>query len=516
MRTRYTVFIFLLFAGSLRAQLPVTAPTVDSLTPQKLRLLLDELQNGPLVRHGTVAFSVRRVRDGQPLFDYNGQRSVAPASTLKLVTTATALAVLGEGYTYRTYLEYDGVLKDSVLTGNVYLRGTGDPSLGSHRFADFSDSPTLLRTWREALLVAGIRRIEGSIIGDATAIRALPVPDTWSWGDMGNYYGAGASGLNFGENMYRVVFQPSRTVGQPAKILRTEPATPYLRLLNRVRTGPAGSGDEVTMYNAPYSTQAYLEGTVPAGVSTFGVRGSLPDPAFAAAFALLEYLNKTGVTVSGGAQSYGPGSITSYESPAAPPKRTLLHLHTSAPLVELARYTNHQSLNLYAEALLLTAGQTLAKAPVTTQEALERLTQFWRNKNVDLNGFRPKDGSGLSPVNGLTTNSMTSLLAAMTKEKAFVMFYESIPVAGESGTVRSLARSTAAAGNLRAKSGTIEGVRAYAGYATAADGELLGFAITVNRYQPGTLNAVMSYVERALALLPEWNKTASPATPSTE
>ncbi|GAB3938948.1 D-alanyl-D-alanine carboxypeptidase/D-alanyl-D-alanine endopeptidase [Larkinella terrae] len=464
------------------------------------------MQTSSFVRNGTVALSVRRVRDGATLLDYNAQLSLPSASTLKLVTTATALAVLGDNYTFRTVLEHDGTIKDSVLNGNLYLRGSGDPSLGSNRFAEFADAPTLLRTWTEIVKSAGIKHIRGSVIGDATAIQSLPVPDTWVWGDMGNYYGAGASGLNFNENLYRAVFKPAKTVGIPAVLLRTEPAAPFLKLQNNVKTGPVGSGDEVIIYNAPFTPLVFLEGTVPAGVAEFGVKGSLPDPAYYTAFALQEQLTKTGVVITNQPLAIGPGRVlepTGSSTPAIVPeaKRTQLHLHTSVPLAELARLTNHQSINLYAESMLIVTGNALAKAPVTTEKAVQQLTRFWQSKGIDLSGFRPKDGSGLSTVGALTAANLTGILSAMTKEKSFLPFYDSIPVVGESGTVKNLARGTSAVGNIRAKSGTIEGVRAYAGYATSADGELMSFTILVNKYQPGSLKGVMGLLEQIMAQL---------------
>lgn len=481
-------------------------PFADSLALKRLQATINQLQTSSFVRNGTAALSVRRARDGVTLLDYNAQLSLPSASTLKLVTTATALAVLGENYTFRTVLEHDGIIQDSVLNGNLYIRGSGDPSLGSNRFAEFADAPTLLRTWTDIVRSAGIKHIRGSVIGDASVIQSLPVPNTWVWGDMGNYYGAGVSGLNFNENLYRAVFKPAKTVGLPAGLLRTEPATPFLKLQNNVKTGPAGSGDEVIIYNAPYTPQVFLEGTVPAGVAEFGVKGSVPDPAFFTAFALHEQLTKAGIFVNNLPQSISPSRNTEPVQSGTPPlvpvaKRTQIQLHTSVPLAELARLTNHQSINLYAESMLILAGNALAKVPVGTEKAIQEMTRFWQSKGIDVSGFRPKDGSGLSPVGALTAANLTGILATMSKEKSFLPFYDSIPVVGESGTVKNLARGSSAVGNVRAKSGTIEGVRAYAGYATSADGELLSFTVLVNKYNPGSLKGVMGFLEQILAQL---------------
>ena len=158
--------------------------------------------------------------------------------------------------------------------------------------------------------------------------------------------------------------------------------------------------------------------------------------------------------------------------------------------------TNYQSINLYAEALLRTTALALDKSTRSTDASIAVLTQFWKKKGVDLDGFRIRDGSGLSAVGSLTADNMTGILSAMSREKTFQPFYETIPVVGQTGTVRSLARGTTAAGNIRAKSGSIEGVRAYAGYFKAADGEPMSFCILVNKFTTGQNRTVTTELEK--------------------
>ena len=484
-------------------------PPADSLANQRILVFLDQLQNGPLVRNGTVGVSVRRVRDGESLIGYNSRQSLSSASTLKLITTATALATLGPNYTYTTTLEYDGFIRDSVLTGNLYLRGSGDPSLGSWRFSGYPEANTLLQIWSDAVRKAGIKRIDGTIIGDAALYDDLPTPDTWPWGDLGNYYGAGLSALNFNENLYRVVFRPGKSVGTPATVLRTEPPLPYLTLNNQVVTDAAGTGDQVNIYGAPFAGQQWLTGKVPMGVSEFEVKGSLPDPAHYVAFALQEQLKQDGVSISTTAVSVRPGQpwpgqiTTGRPDAKAVPKRIQLHQYKSPVLVEIAQQTNFQSINLYAEALLRTAARQLNPKTQNVRDGVTAVENFWRTKGVNLDGFRVRDGSGLSTVGSLTADNMTGILAVMGREKAFPQFYETIPIVGQTGTVRSMARNTAAAGNVRAKSGTIEGVRAYAGYFTAKDGELLCFSMMINKYTPGQNRAISAQLEQLMVLLVE-------------
>lgn len=474
-----------------------SAAPADSLTVQRLLTLLDQIQASPAVRSGTVGLSVRRTRDGQCLVDYNAGQSLATASTLKLITTATALAVLGPDYTYTTPLEYDGTIRDSILTGNLYVRGTGDPALGADRFPDYADTPTLLNTWSKAVRAAGIKLIQGSVVGDGSLYAGQPTPDTWPWSDLGNYYGAGLHALNINENLYRVFFRPGKFIGSPAPVLRTEPPLPYLTFSNRVTTDAANTGDQVNIYTAPFASQSDLTGEVPAGVNEFAVKGALPDPAYTVAFALHDRLTRDSITVSSPPLVYHLGNL-----PKTGQKRTKLMESKSPTLADVVQQTNFQSINLYAEGLLRTTALALNKTADTFAESVKAVEQYWRGKGVDLDGFRPKDGSGLSTVGTITPDNMTGILAAMTKEKAFVPFFESIPVVGQSGTVRNLARNTPAAGNVRAKSGSIEGVRAYAGYFTASNGELMCFSVMVNRITPGQTRAVVVQLEKILALLP--------------
>lgn len=464
----------------------------DSVAIQRLLRQLDTFQASPAFRFGTVALSVRRVRDGQELINYNAGKSLPSASTLKLITTATALSVLGPAYVYTTTLEYDGTIKDSVLTGNLYIRGTGDPSLGSGRFPGYPGLPALLKNWSAAVRVAGIRRVQGTVVGDASLYDDLTTPDTWPFGDLGNYYGASLSALNVNENLYRVFFKPGQAVGAAATVLRFEPAVPYLNFRNTVTTDAANTGDQVSIYGAPFQTQQWLTGKVPLG-EPFPVKGSLPDPAYFAAYALQQQLLQENIAVASPPTSIGGGLVS---ATGLTDTRTLLASYTSPPLFDLVRETNFQSINLYAEALLRTTALRLDKTTRSTDASIDALTLFWKRKGVNLDGFRIRDGSGLSAMGALTAGNMTGILSTMGRDSAFGAFYATIPVVGQTGTVRSLARGTAAAGKIRAKSGSIEGVRAYAGYFTTTNGEPMSFCVLVNKFTPGQNRAITTGLEQ--------------------
>lgn len=473
--------LFLLLSGfRLAAASPPDGSPPDSLRRAGFLVRLDSLQQSAFVGSGTVSASVRSLRTGQPVVDFNARRAVSPASTMKLLTTATAFVVLGDSFRYQTTLEHDGFRRNDTLHGNLWLRGTGDPALGSNRFKGFPEYRVLLSTWTAAVQKTGIRVVTGAVIADGSFFEENTTPGTWTWDDLGNYYGAGASGLNVNENSYRVIFQPAANLLDPAPVLRTEPALPGTQLLNRVKTDAAGTGDQVTIYAGPFGDRIFLDGYVPAGRAEFAVRGSIPDPPHWAAQALDRQLRAAGITLAGTPTTYyrleTRTPVDSLRGPTA-----VLHTQASPTLRELARECNFQSINLYAEAFFKTVGVRM-KAGKTTRAGITALKRVWGGRGVNVADLRIQDGSGLSPQGKLTAEALTGVLLAMSREPTYEAFRQTIPVLGVSGTVKNLGRGTQAAGNVRAKSGSIGGVRAYAGYFTSAAGEPMAFAFFLNDY----------------------------------
>lgn len=485
---------FLLFLFLLSGP-PGSARQLDSLGLGRLSDAVVELQNSELLRNGTLAFCLKSTRDGRTILGLNQQQSLPSASTLKLVSTATVLSLLGGDHTYKTYLEYDGQIVRDTLRGNLYLRGTGDPSLGSGRFPGYPGVPELLNRWTTTVRKAGIRYIQGQVVADPTCFDDKSLADTWVWGDLGNYYGASVMGLNFGENLYQASFRAGRDVGDPATLLGIEPGLPYLKITNLVTTGEAGSGDQVYIYTSPLGDAVRLTGTVPRGAASFGVKGAVPNPAFAAAFGLANALKAGTVGVAG-----DPGVLSA--SGAVVPPRTVLDQYSSPTLRELCQQTNWWSINLYADAFLKTSGQRLV-GKAAFDDAVRAEATYWRTKGADMRGFYVKDGSGLSPTGSLTAQNLTDVLHAAAQDKTFADFYNSIAVLGQTGTVRNIGKGTKAAGSVRAKSGSIEGTRAYAGYVVTQEGERLSFAMIAHKYLPDASGEVSRALRELLVLLGE-------------
>ncbi len=476
---------------------PLQAQTIDSLALDRLSDAVVELQNAELMRNGVFAFCLKSTQSGRTILGINQEQSVPSASTLKLVSTATTLSVLGGDYTYPTYLEYDGQIVRDTLRGDLYLRGTGDPSLGSDndRFEGVPNGDQLLNRWTVAIRRAGIRYVQGQVVGDPTIFDDKNLADTWVWGDLGNYYGAGVQGLNFRENLYHISFKAGRNVGDPAEVVKLEPDLSYLKIENRVTTGEAGSGDQVYIYASPLGEQILLTGTVPRGATSFTVKGAMPRPAYSAAFELTRALRAAGVGIA------GAGDVLPKSSAVAAP-RTVIDQYSSPTLRNLVQQTNFWSINLYADAFLKIVGVKLNSKP-DFDDAVEAEADYWRKKGADMRGFFVKDGSGLSPTGSLTAQNLTDVLNAATVDKNFKDFYESIAILGETGTVRNIGKRTKAAGNVRAKSGSIGGTRAYAGYVTTKAGERLSFTMIAHKYLPDGSRTVSLRLRELLILLGE-------------
>jgi D-alanyl-D-alanine carboxypeptidase/D-alanyl-D-alanine-endopeptidase (penicillin-binding protein 4) len=480
----------------------IKSQSADSLkiisSKEVIQRKIDSLANSPFLENGYLGISIKSVNSDKNIVAHNPKKSLHPASTMKLISTATALMTLGADFKYSTILEYSGEIKDSILTGNIIIKGSGDPSLGSWRYKNRLDYKQLNELWAKKIKNLGIKEIKGRVFGDGSIFNEKIIADTWIWGDMGNYYGSGAYGLNINENLYWVTFSPSNYM-ESAELIKTAPDLPYYQKINRVLTDKSGTGDQVNIYSTPYQDILVMEGFVPKG-DNFSVKGSIPDPALFAAYFLGKKLVEIGVKISENPLSYLEGNKKNiyYQKPI---QTVSIDTLISPPLRELAHDCNFHSINLYAEACLKTPSVMLNLGS-TTDAAIKGLKQIWQSKGVPLDGLNMKDGSGLSPSNSITPDNMTDILKVMFLEKSFNVFYESIPIVGVSGTVQNLAKKSKAVGNVRAKSGSIDGVRAYSGYFTARNGEMMCFSMMLNKYN-SDFGSATKELEKLIILMVE-------------
>ena len=249
------------------------------------------------LRSASVSFCVLDVSTGQVIAQHDPLRSLAPASALKTVTTASALALLGPNYQFKTTLSYTGTLDgDGSLAGDLYLQGFGDPTFGSDQMAGLPGLEGTLLRMVQATQQSGIRAVEGRVFGDGSYFETAAHVPTWQWNDLGNYYGAGAFGLNINENLYQLHFTQTAQ-GEVPPISGTTPPLPDLNVRNEVLSAGPRTGDNAYIYGAHYTNERYVRGTIPAGSGTFTIKGSIPEPPLTAARLFAEALAAYGVEV---------------------------------------------------------------------------------------------------------------------------------------------------------------------------------------------------------------------------
>lgn len=435
---------------------------------------LRALERSSLLYRGSVGLMVKDQETGEVLINYNAERSYVPASNLKVVTTASALAILGEDYKYTTR-GYISAKADTtgLLKGNLYVIGSGDPSLGSDQIAG-QPIQSLLSNWIELLTKKGIKSIKGDIVIDPTAYDANAIPDFWPWADLGNYYGAGIHGLNVSDNTVRLYFKQNKLEGSPVQFLRSEPAIQGLSFDSKVVTGPTGSGDEAYIYGGPYQGNRLILGSLPPGEGEYKIKGSIPDPPLWFGYLLKQALKNNGITFKGEVKVKAITSLAGVDD---------WFLHQSPPLSQLIRITNFYSINLYAESLF----QQIAYAKKGKGDrsfAAQEIKRFWASVGVDTIGWILLDGSGLSPLNAISPEQMTAVLQYMGNHKKMSSTYiETLPAAGKDGTVYWFGKNTALQNNARLKSGSFTSTLCYSGYMTTRSNKKVVFSIMMNRYE---------------------------------
>jgi len=453
--------------------------TTLAIAQKDIQQAIDQFVNDPSLAHASVGVAVIDIESGTVLGAHDPDRTLVPASTLKVLATATALKVLGKDFRYQTELQYTGQIVDGTLNGHIIIKGYGDPTLGSDHFDETADMKQVLATWVSIIQKAGIRNINGAIIGDASFFGTEQLGSTWLWEDTGNYYATGVWGLNFQENRYFIQFRQTPTLGAKPKIEKIEPYIPNLILLNEVVSDVKGSGDQAYIFGGPYNYTRYIRGTIPIGKGLFTVKGGVPDPPFFAAFMLAEALKKAGISASEAPTSYFEWTR---RGNTLPTKRSVLHTHQSPPLSVIVKEANLKSVNLYCEAFVRSIGYEKT-GQATLQAGLDAITEYLKILDVGTDGLYISDGSGLSVRNGITARQLATFMQQVKKDPAISdLFYDSLPVAARSGTLRYMFKNTRSAGLLRAKSGGMTRVRSYTGYTKTSSGKPIAFALIANNF----------------------------------
>lgn len=444
---------------------------------------------------GSISLMAMDVSTGGTVIEYNSLTALPSASTMKLFSTASAIELLGPNYKAKTSLFYEGTISsDSTLTGNIWIIGGGDMTLGSKYFNDEGKQTDFLLNWSEAIRKAGIKSITGSIIADASKFGYEGAPDGWNWSDMGNYYGAGFSGLTVFDNMLNYHFKTS-SAGRNAQLISTFPIVENFIFHNYIESANV-RGDDSYIYGAPYSLDRFGTGKLPANTADFMVKGSLPDPEFQVATELHKTLLQNGISVNG-----LPIAKRHNDELKSQSNLTLIKDFEGKSVLEIATITNHKSINLFAEGLLCSVGFNKT-GNGSSSASCNYIESYWSSK-FNTAGLHINDGSGLSRTNAVSASHYCLLLKNMYDSKNYATFLSTLPIAGESGTLKNVCRNQAAHGRLKAKSGTMNRIKSYSGYIETKTGKILAVAIIVNNYSCSN-STVVDEMEKVFNALAEY------------
>ena len=491
---------------------PVASPTPAAKTANptatlaELQSRISEILRKPQFAPAMIGIKVASVETGKVLFEENAHKLLRPASNMKIYTVAAALDRLSPDYRFITSV-YAAAKPDAagIIKGDLTLYGRGDPSIAA-RFNN-GDYFKGINDLAARIVAAGVKRVEGDLVGDETYFTGAPYGAGWEWEDLQWWYGAEVTSLTANDNALDISVKPGPQVGSPA-VVTTGPPDPLLNIINRVKTAPKGTRRDLSAYRGLASDEVEISGTI--AVDDRGYSGGLgiSRPALLFVYLLRSALAQKGVIIKGKSRITGP-LISAASVINTPSVSSLVEVASlqSPPLSLIAAQTMKPSQNLYTELLLRTLGKVAPPATpspgaddTSETQGIRVLRTFLSEAGVNPTSLVLSDGSGLSRNDMITPEATLQLLTYMRKHRYANAFRESLPIAGVDGTLRNRMKGTVAENNVRAKTGTLSSASSLSGFVTTAAGEELVFSIMVNNY-PRDASPVSNCIDPIAVLL---------------
>ena len=413
------------------------------------------------------------------LFSESPDSALSPASNLKLLTTAAALRILGPDFRFQTYLLSDSNVADDILEGDLVLYGTGDPGISDLFFQERDDVLELLA---DQLEEAGVRTVTGDLVADASHLPGPLRPYSWDPKDLNDHFAAPISALSFNENVVSFRVAPSDRAGSRPEV-HTIPESAGLDVDNLAITSPRGTRPHLSILREYPLDPIRIEGGIALGARDAWRQMTVPSPPHFAASIFRNVLLERGIRILGDirvVESPDKSVLTGITSPTHRERSRvrILAKHSSPPLSEYISVINKRSNNLFAELVFRTMGRT-QEGSGSLEASARAVSAALTEIGVPMEGVVQLDGSGLAAGNRTSASTFVSVLQHMAETETWNHYWASLP---QAGTRRELRRmyQTAAAGNLRAKTGTIEGVSALSGIVRSRDHERLAFSILLN------------------------------------
>jgi D-alanyl-D-alanine carboxypeptidase/D-alanyl-D-alanine-endopeptidase (penicillin-binding protein 4) len=442
---------------------------------QKLQKAFTGFEKDSQLKHAISSLYVIDANTGQVVFGKNSQIGLAPASTQKIITSVTAFELLGKDYRYKTTFHNPGT---NVTRLNIIP--SGDPTFGSWRWA-WTNTDSIINNLIVSLNKSGINRIRNVFV-DNSGWDAESIPDGWIWQDIGNYYGAGAHKLNYRENQYDIILKSGKNVGDSVHIARSIPVESKMltdRMEVKLISAKKGSGDNAYVYLPMDKFDNYkIRGTIPVNENNFSISASIINPEWIFSVPLLLSLQEQkGFDAGNGSYDVLNESLSDKSNPG------LVYTHYSPSLDSIIYWFNKKSINLYGEALIKTFAFE-KKGFGSTDSGIVVVKKFWKEKGLDENELNIVDGSGLSPLNRVTTHSQVEILKYAKTRDWFPYFFTSLPEYN----------------GMKIKSGTIRGVKGFCGYHKAKNGKEYIFSFLVNNYN-GSASSLVNKMYKVLDVL---------------
>jgi D-alanyl-D-alanine carboxypeptidase/D-alanyl-D-alanine-endopeptidase (penicillin-binding protein 4) len=456
---------------------PTPKPAGDAALARAIDRVLEDKDAGR-ARWGVF---VMKQKDGRVLYSRDADKLFAPASNMKVYTTAVALDLLGADYRWRTSV-YANKQPDAsgVVDGDLTLYGRGAPDLMSRANGD---APSLTHL-ADQVYQAGVREVRGNIIGDNSYFRGDLFGEGWQWNDIQWYFGAEPSALSIDENSVEITIAPAKQGGNASVVIN--PNSSPVHLTNTTKTGERDDPTSLGIVRDLSSNEVRVWGDFPVNGHAFSASLSVHDPASWAANLFRQALISRGVKVTGEARSRDfRANIAAFD-----PQKSFEVAHDeSEPMGKIVHRTNKESNNLFAELILRTLGKergSLApdQDPRKNRErgddnAGTAVVRSWLDsKGISTKGLSILDGSGLSRLDLITPETTARLLAAIANTGSAAVFHDSLPVSGRDGTLNS--RLKQLTGRISAKTGTLTYIHSLSGYATTPANDTLIFSIMCN------------------------------------
>ncbi len=511
-----SIAIVLAAVGLASAQKPALKPTPQS-TPatQSAPQTVSYLQNrislalaSPLLRRGQVGVKIVSAQTGETVYERNGENYFVPASNMKSFTVAAALDKLSPEFRFKTSV-YAASKPDSngVILGDLIVFGRGDPSFSE---AFYEGEPfKRLDELADAIVRAGVKTIDGSLIADESFFNATPIPFGWEWDDLQWYYGAEVSALSVFDNTLTLKVLPSIEGNQCT--VQLNPHSDLVKIINRTVTTSASQKKSLRITKHLGQNIIEISGTVPLGDSGFTGPVAFSRPSVLFADFLSQRLWLKGVTIKGGIHSVSSEDRNGMRVPA----ESFVEIATSEspPFSVIAAKTMKPSQNLYTELILRALGEFNGRKDdiksTSDKKGTDAVQELLLRAGVEERSVIQYDGSGLSRHNLITPDSVVKLYMYMDKNRYSVIWRNALTIGGVDGTLKNRFNGTSAEGNIRGKTGTLDQVSALSGYVTSKSGERFVFSILTNNIPNSRLRT--STIDSIVVLLSDFDGKLSTA-----